>query len=60
MTLAEAKGVFAKKIADTINESKLPPTIVRMVLADIDKAVAVLEEQQYQKSMASEEGDIDG
>ena len=60
MTLAEAKGVFAKKIADTINESKLPPTIVRMVLADIDKAVAVLEEQQYQKLMNAEEGEVDG
>lgn len=59
MTLNEAKAQFAQTIATAINESKLPPTVIRLILADMDRAVAQLEEEQYQKSIASEEGETD-
>ena len=57
MTLAEAKLAFANTIAQAVNESKLPPTVVRNVLADIDRAVAQLEEQQFQSALTAEEGE---
>lgn len=59
MTLTEARTEFTQKVADAINQSKLPPTVIRLVLADMDRAVAQMEEEQWQKSIA-EEGDADG
>jgi hypothetical protein len=56
MTLSEAKMAFANKLATDINESKLPPTVIRIVLADMDRAVAQLEEQQFQSALNAEEG----
>lgn len=50
MTLSEAKLNFAQSVANLINESHLPPTICRIVLADIDRTLAELEEQQFQKA----------
>lgn len=50
MTLSEAKLSFAQSVANLINESHLPPTICRIVLADIDRTLAELEEQQFQKA----------
>ena len=55
MTLGEAKAQLAQKIADAINESKLNPTMIRLMLADIDRTLAQLEEQQYQQSIAEKE-----
>lgn len=57
MTLSEAKMQFAQNMANMINESKLPPTVIRNVLADMDRAVAQLEEQQYQSACAAKEKD---
>ena len=59
MTLSEAKVQFATQLATAINESHLPPTVIRNVLADMDRVVAQLEEQQYQQSIA-EKGEDDG
>ena len=59
MTLSEAKMQFAQNMANLINESKLPPTVIRNILADMDRAVARLEEEQFQKSLASGEGEKD-
>lgn len=59
MTVYEAKAQFAQKIADAINESKLNPTMIRITLAEMDRTVAQLEEQQYQQSIA-EKGEDDG
>ena len=55
MTLGQARAQFAQKIADVINESKLNPTIIRLTLAEIDRTLAQLEEQQYQQSIAEKE-----
>jgi len=57
MTLSEAKLQFAQSIANLINESHLPPTVCRIVLADIDRTLAQLEEQQFQKSLEGKEND---
>lgn len=59
MTLAQAQGQFANSLADLINESKLPPTVIRNILSDMDRAVARLEEEQFQKSLASGKGEKD-
>lgn len=55
MTVYEAKAQLAQRIADAINESKLNPTMIRLTLAEMDRAVAQLEEQQYQQSIAEKE-----
>ena len=59
MKLAEDKMKLAQDIASLINNSLLPPTVIRMVLADIDRMVAQLEETQYQKALSAnaEKGD---
>ena len=57
MTLSEAKLQFAQSIANLINESHLPPTVCRLVLADIDRTLAQLEEQQFQKALEGKEND---
>lgn len=55
MTLTEAKLDFTQKIANAINESKLNPTMIRLILADMDRTLAQLEEQQYQSATAEKE-----
>ena len=61
MTLAEAKVDFSQKIANAINESKLNPTMMRLILADMDRTLAQLEEQQFQQALESEkESNEDG
>lgn len=57
MTLPEAKLKLAQDIAELINNSKLPPTICRMVLMDIDRSLAQLEEDIFQKSLEKGEED---
>ena len=59
MTINEAKFSLAQIIADAINESHLPPTMVRLVLADLDRALAQEEERLYQLAL-SEKGESDG
>ena len=59
MTIGEARAKFSQKIADVINESKLNPTMIRLILADMDRTLAQLEEQQYQSAVA-ENGEQDG
>ena len=57
MTLNEARVDLSKKLADAINESKLNPTTIRLILADLDNVLAQLEEQQYQSAIAEKEGE---
>lgn len=59
MTLIEARIDLSQKIADAINESKMPPTMARLVLADIDRALAQEEERLYQLAVA-EKGEQNG
>lgn len=59
MTITEARIDLSQKIADAINESHLPPTMVRLVLSDLDRALAQEEERLYQLAL-SEKGESDG
>ena len=54
MTLVDAKIDFSQKLANAINESKLNPTMMRLILADMDRTLAQLEEQQFQQALESE------
>lgn len=54
MTLNETKLQFAQDLAKMINESHLPPTVIRNVLADMDRVVAKIEEEAWQKSLEKE------
>lgn len=57
MTIADAKIDFSQKLANAINESKLNPTMMRLILADMDRTLAQLEEQQFQQALESEKGE---
>lgn len=57
MTITEAKIDFSQKLANAINESKLNPTMMRLILADMDRTLAQLEEQQFQQALESEKGE---
>ena len=57
MTLVDAKIDFSQKLANAINESKLNPTMMRLILADMDRTLAQLEEQQFQQALESEKGE---
>lgn len=59
MTITEARIDLSQKLADAINTSHLPPTMVRLVLADLDRALAQEEERLYQLAL-SEKGESDG
>ena len=48
MTITEAKIDFSQKLANAINESKLNPTMMRLILADMDRTLAQLEKLQFQ------------
>lgn len=59
MTITEARIDLSQKLADAINESKLNPTMVRLVLSDLDRALAQEEERLYQLAVG-EKGESDG
>lgn len=59
MTITEARIDLSQKLADAINESKLNPTMVRLVLSDLDRALAQEEERLYQLAL-NEKGESDG
>lgn len=55
MTITEARIDLSQKLADAINTSHLPPTMVRLVLADLDRALAQEEERLYQLALKGED-----
>ena len=57
MRLTDAKIELSQKIADALNESKLNPTQKIMILMEISRTLAQLEEQQFQQALESEKGE---
>lgn len=55
MTIVEARIDLTQKIADAINDAKLPPTMVRLILGDLDKVLEQEEDRLYQNAISEKE-----